>query len=107
MDFSLRHTISICQKVPAYFKDKLMQFQCHVISLWRRYVYEFKFIRNADEAPVYFHMQQNYTVNSKSEKEAKILNTGYKKQYITVILCVTTDGHKLPPYLILNRKLVP
>jgi hypothetical protein len=24
-----------------------------------------------------------------------------------VMLCITADGHKLPPYIILNRKAIP
>lgn len=105
--FSLRRRTSICQKLPADFDDKLVQFQRHVIDLRRRYAYEFKHIGNADETPLYFDMPRNYTVNAKGEKQVNILSTGYEKQRITVMLCVTADGHKLPPYLILNRKLVP
>jgi hypothetical protein len=33
--------------------------------------------------------------------------TGCEKLYVTVMLCVTADSNKLPPYIILNRKTVP
>jgi hypothetical protein len=33
--------------------------------------------------------------------------TGYKKLCVTVMLCITTNGNKLPPYVILNRKTLP
>jgi hypothetical protein len=33
--------------------------------------------------------------------------TGYKKLYVTVMLCITANGNKLPPYITLNRKTVP
>jgi hypothetical protein len=32
---------------------------------------------------------------------------GYEKLQVTVILCITTNYNKLPPYVILNRKTVP
>lgn len=52
-------------------------------------------------------MVQNTTVEDKGSKEVKVLSTGYKKQRVTVMLAVLADGSKLPPYLILKRKLVP
>jgi hypothetical protein len=33
--------------------------------------------------------------------------TGYEKLRVTVMLCITANGNKLPPYVILNRKTVP
>jgi hypothetical protein len=33
--------------------------------------------------------------------------TGYEKLHVAVILCITSNGNKLPPYVILNRKTVP
>jgi hypothetical protein len=32
---------------------------------------------------------------------------GYEKLCVTVMLCLTKNGNKLPPYIILNRKTVP
>jgi hypothetical protein len=51
-------------------------------------------------------MPQNYTVCAKGAKEVKIRSTGYEKQHIKVI-CITADGHKLTPYIILNHKIIP
>jgi hypothetical protein len=33
--------------------------------------------------------------------------TGYKKLRVTVMLCRKKNGNKLPPYVTLNRKIVP
>jgi hypothetical protein len=35
-----------------------------------------------------------------------IKTTDYKKLYVTVMLCITANGNKLPPYAIFNRKTV-
>jgi hypothetical protein len=36
-----------------------------------------------------------------------VKTTGYKKSHVTVMLCMTANSNKLPPYVILNRKTVP
>jgi hypothetical protein len=33
--------------------------------------------------------------------------TGYEKLCVTVMLCITTNGNKFPPYITLNRKTAP
>lgn len=104
---SLRRRTSICQKLPSDFEQKLLNFQRHVIQLRKKSIYDFKHIGNADETPVFFDMPRNYTVNMKGAKEVKIMSAGYEKQRVTVMLCITADGNKLPPYLILNRKTIP
>jgi hypothetical protein len=52
-------------------------------------------------------MPQNYTVDVKGAKEIKIRSTVYEKQYVMVMLCITTYGRKLPPYIILKIKMIP
>jgi hypothetical protein len=56
---------------------------------------------------VHFDTSRKYTVDAKGVKEVKIRSTGYEKQRVTVMLCITADGHKLPPYIILNCKTIP
>jgi hypothetical protein len=56
---------------------------------------------------VYFDTPRKYTVDAKGANEVKIRSTGYEKQRVTVMLCITADGHKLPPYIILNSKTIP
>jgi hypothetical protein len=104
---SLRHRTSICQKIPAQFQEKLLNFKRFVIELRKKQNYAFKNIGNADETAVYFDTPQNYAVDAKGVKEVKIRITGYEKQCVTVMLCITVDGHKLPPYIILNGKTMP
>jgi hypothetical protein len=52
-------------------------------------------------------MPKNYTVNFKVEKQEVMKTTGYKMLHATVMLCITTNGNKLPPYIILNTNTIP
>jgi hypothetical protein len=52
-------------------------------------------------------MTLNYTTNFKGEKQVETQTIGYENLRITVMLCITGNGNKLPPYVILNRKTVP
>jgi hypothetical protein len=105
--FSLRRRTSICQKLPPFYEEKLISFQRYVINLRKQHEYLFNRIGNADETAVYFDMLRNTTVSTTGAKEVKMLTTGYEKHRVTVMLCVTADGCKLPPYLIFKRKTVP
>jgi hypothetical protein len=67
--------------------------------------YSLSQIGNADETAV-FYAPRNYTTNFKGEKQVAMKTTGYEKLHVTVMLCITTNGNKLPPYIILNRKTV-
>lgn len=105
--FSLRRRTTICQKLPGDFDDKLVAFQKYVIGLRRDHDYSFGQIGNADETPVFFDMPSAYTVNEVGAREVRVKTTGYEKQRVTVMLCITADGRKLPPYIILKRKNMP
>jgi hypothetical protein len=52
------------------------------------------------------HASQLYR-KFKGEKQGAMKTTGYRKLRVTVILCITTNGNELPPYVILNRKTMP
>jgi hypothetical protein len=34
-------------------------------------------------------------------------NTDYEKQNVTMMVCITADGHKLSLYIILNHRIIP
>jgi hypothetical protein len=63
-------------------------------------------IRNADQTSVYFNMLSNVTTEEKGTKIVLIRGKGNKKTRITIMLSVFADGHKLPPYVILWRKIM-
>lgn len=105
--FSLRRRTTICQKLPLDYEDKLVKFQQYVMELQRKSHYAPGQIGNVDETPVYIDMPRTCTVNEVGAREVRVRTTGYEKQRVTVMLCVTADGRKLPPYIILKRKNMP
>jgi hypothetical protein len=46
-------------------------------------------------------------MNFKGEKPVAVKTTGYEKLRVTVMQYITTNGNKLPSYVILNIKTVP
>lgn len=46
-------------------------------------------------------------MNEVGAREVRLRTTCYKKQRVTVVLCVAADGRKLPPYIILKCKNMP
>lgn len=103
--FSSRRWTSVCQKLPADFEEKLVKFQCYVMNRRREKGYQVGQI--ADQVTVFFGMPMAWTVNKKGTKEVKLRTVGYEKQRMTVMLCCTADGGKLPPYLIVKHKTLP
>jgi hypothetical protein len=63
-------------------------------------------IGNMDEVPMRFDMPSNFTVDRKGAQDIKISTTGAEKCCFTVVLCVTADGGKLPPFVIFKRKTI-
>lgn len=106
-DLSIRRRTSIAQKLPESFEKKLLDFQRFVINLRRQNQYQLGQIGNADQTPVYFDMPEATTVTPSGARSVKILGTGADKQRCTVMLCVTADGRKLPPYVVFKRKTLP
>lgn len=104
---ALRRRTTLAQRLPADFEEKLINFQRYVIQMRQRHLYPFHQIGNADETPVFFDMPSNTTVDTKGVKSVLLRGTGNEKNRITVMLAVTADGGKLPPYVILKRKTIP
>ena len=64
-------------------------------------------IGNMDEAPMYFDMPGNTSVDFVVNKTIGIKTTGHEKQHLTVVLACLTDGTKLKPMVIFKRKTMP
>jgi hypothetical protein len=69
--------------------------------------YVFKRIRNADETMMSLNIPRSYTVDTKGAREPTLRSTYYENQCIRVMLSITTDGHKVSPYIILNHVTIP
>ena len=61
---------------------------------------------NAGELAIYLDVPPNYTFEKKGVKEVLLKTTGCENLHLTVMLAATADGRKLPPLLILRRKIL-
>lgn len=106
-DLSIRRRTTISQKLPEQYEEKILAFQRYVIALRKQHQYIPSQIGNADQTPVWFDMPEGTTVNPVGERSVSIRTTGAEKQRCTVMLAITSDGRKLPPYVIFKRKTMP
>lgn len=84
-----------------------LAFQKHVLKLRKTHNYTMGAIGNVDETPVFFEMPGESTVNKAGEKTVHVRTAGAEKQRCTIMLGITADGNKLPPFVIFKRKTVP
>jgi hypothetical protein len=61
-------------------------------------------IGNADDTAVFSMCLAIMPYISKGKKLVAMKTTGYETLCVTVMLCITAKGNKLPPYIILNRR---
>uniref|UniRef100_A0A023GJZ4 Putative tigger transposase n=1 Tax=Amblyomma triste TaxID=251400 RepID=A0A023GJZ4_AMBTT len=104
---SLRRRTSLCQRLPAAYESKVIDFHHFVTRLREKCGYLMSQIGNADQTPLTFDMPRNTTVNEKGARSVLVKTSGAEKQRCTVMLAVTADGRKLPPYVIFKRKTIP
>nr|ADK62392.1 pogo transposable element [Rhipicephalus microplus] len=86
------------------YDEKLHCFQRFVLNLRRNNDYLLGQIGNADQTPLYFDMPGTTTVEKKGAKQVRVLTSVHGKTTVTAMLCYTSDGHKLRPYLIFKWK---
>jgi hypothetical protein len=67
----------------------------------------FSQICNADQTLVYYEMPLDTMVHKKGDKNVTVRTGGNEKQWCPVMLCITVDSRKLPPYIVLTRKTLP
>ena len=99
---SVRAQTSLGQKLPIDWEEKVALFRSFVSNIKTKV--EDLHIGNMDDVPVNFDIPSYYTVDQKGTKDIKITTTGHEKCSFTVVLCVTANGGKLPPMVIIKRK---
>jgi len=99
--------MTICQKLPKDFEQKLLNYQRYITNLRKTGNFLMGQMANADETAIYLDMPPNYTLVKKGVKEVLLKTTGCEKLRLTVMLAATADGRKLPLLLILKRKTLP
>jgi hypothetical protein len=99
---SIRRT-TISQKLPEEYEEKLIDFQKFVISLRKKHGCLLSQIGNTDQIPVWFHMPELTTIEHVGERSVQVRTA--VKQRCTVMLAITADGQKLPPFVIFRKEL--
>jgi hypothetical protein len=107
MGLALWSRMTIHQKLPKDFEQKLLNYQRYITNLRKMGHFLMGQIANADEMAIYLDTPPNYTLEKKGVKEVLLKTTGCEKLCLTVMLEATTDGRKLPPLLSLKRKTLP
>jgi hypothetical protein len=69
---SLRYKTSTCQKIPADFQEKLLNFQPCIIQLMKKQNYVFTLTGNAEEKAVHCDVPQYYAADAKYAKKLKL-----------------------------------
>jgi hypothetical protein len=92
--------MTIAQRQPGVHEEKLVSFQ----KLTKQHEYLLGQIGNADQTLVFFDMPKSTTVNSAGERTVQIRTTGAEKERCTLMLTITADRQKLPPYVVFKRK---
>ncbi|KAF4805031.1 pogo transposable element with KRAB domain-like protein [Turdus rufiventris] len=111
--FMKRWQLSICtrmtvsQQLPADYEEKLATFRSYCKSKISEKSIQADHIINMDEVPLTFDMPLNQTVDRTGTSTVSILTTGKEKTSFTVVLCVLSNGQKLPPMVIFKRKTFP
>jgi hypothetical protein len=72
MGLVLQRRTTICQKLPNYFEQKLLNYQQYITNLRKTGNFLMGQIANADETAVYLDMPPNYTLEKKGVKEVLV-----------------------------------
>lgn len=88
-------------------KDCFLKASLFINEVWDKRLecgYFDSVIANMDETPLVFNMIPNKTVAKKGTKSIIIKTFEQEKCRISVLLTITADGGKLPPYIIFKSK---
>ena len=88
-NLSLRRRTTICQKLPADYNEKIVQFHHYVISERKSRCYLLSQIGNADQTAVCFNVPRNTTIEKKGASAVTVRITGNQKLRCTVMLADT------------------
>ena len=61
-------------------------------------------IYNMDETPIWFEMISKNTISKLGEKSVMVRTFGSERTRISVILCTSANGEKIPPLLVFKGK---
>ncbi len=84
-----------------------MAFQCFIIKMRQKNLYDLGQTGNMDEVPTCFDMLPSGTINKTVEKTVQIKTSGHEKSHFNIVLSCCSHGTKLQPLVIFKRKTLP
>lgn len=102
---SLRRKTKLCLKLPAEYEKK-SDFQKEVICPRKEKDYMLSVIGSTNQTPVWFYMPNTRMIDIKGSKSVISKTASYEKLRVMVMLTCMSDGTKLKPLLVFNRKTV-
>uniref|UniRef100_A0A915DHN8 Transposase n=1 Tax=Ditylenchus dipsaci TaxID=166011 RepID=A0A915DHN8_9BILA len=100
--FRARFATTRCQKPPAEYAQKLVDFVMYVSRI--RSKKNYTHIYAADETPIWLDPTLGKCIDFKGAKDVTVLSTGHEKSRITVMLTARSDGYKCIPYVLIPKK---
>lgn len=97
----------LCQRLPVNCKGEVHNFHRIAIKIWGEKKFLLSQIGNADQTARNFAMPRSTPVETEGTKSVHVRTIGAKKRRCTVMLAVTADGRKLPPFVIFKWKMLP
>uniref|UniRef100_A0A8R1DQJ4 HTH CENPB-type domain-containing protein n=1 Tax=Caenorhabditis japonica TaxID=281687 RepID=A0A8R1DQJ4_CAEJA len=102
----MRRATTVCQKPPADYQDKIIDFLLYVEK--KRKMTSYNYIYACDETAVYLDSSNSLTVEERGARQVSVRNTGHEKLHVTVMLTGRNDGFKCRPFVILpNKRPIP
>jgi hypothetical protein len=75
--------------------------------LRKKHGYLLSQITNADQTPILFDIPESTAIEYVGSRSVQRRTTVADKQQCTMMLAITTDIHKLPPFVIFRKKNSP
>ena len=98
--YSIRKITHVGQSIKSSSKEDYKHF-LEIVYAIRKENGDFKNnfnIFNMDETPIYFEMVSNKTIEKIGEKTVTIVTHGSERTRISLLLCISASGEKLPLY---------
>lgn len=100
-NFALRDKTTTCQKIPESFGKDIARFIVNISNLRKKLN---PLIVGCDETSIWLESVGATTIERKGAREVAVLTCGMEKVRYTLMLSARSDGIKLKPFLLINRK---
>lgn len=104
--YVFRRGLTTTKSFPTDLKEKVLEFYSQLDEEFKKKVYSPEHVMNLDETGVFLNPDIKTTITFKGEKWVKILCHGQQKLRVSVVLCATASGKKLPPMVIFKSSAV-